>query len=124
MLKSDALSVYFSGDSGYFEEFAKIGQQYGPFDIGFIDSGAYDEAWAHVHMMPEQSVQASIDLRTKAYFPIGWSRFDLAPHNWDDPVIRATKEAERRGVTIATPMIGETFTLDNLPQNKWWEALR
>ena len=124
VVKSADISAYFSGDSGYFEEFKQIGERYGPFDIGFIDSGAYNEAWAYVHMMPRQSVQASIDLQASVYLPIGWSRYDLAPHYWDDPIIRATKEAERREVVITTPLIGQTFTLDELPQNKWWEALR
>ena len=124
VLKSDAQNVYFSGDSGYFEEFKELGQKYGPFDIGFIDSGAYNESRATVHMMPEQSVQASIDLQASIYLPIGWSRFDLAPHFWDDPIIRATKEAKNKDVMITTPLIGQTFTLDDLPQSKWWEALR
>ncbi len=85
IFKSDRRNIYFSGDSGYFDEFEKIGEKYGPFDISFIDSGAYDEAWATVHMWPKQSVQASIDLKSAVYLPIGWSRFDLAPHYWDDP---------------------------------------
>lgn len=124
IFKSNRHNIYFSGDSGYFDEFKKIGEKYGPFDISFIDSGAYNEAWAHVHMWPKQSVQVSIDLGSKVYLPIGWSRFDLAPHYWDDPIIRATKEAEKQNVTIATPLIGQTFTLDALPQTKWWEAMR
>ena len=124
IFKSDSLSVYFSGDSGYFDEFKDIGTYFGPFDISFIDTGAYDEAWANVHMFPAQSVQASIDLKSKAYLPIGWARFDLAPHYWDDPIIRAVKEADRQNVTIATPLIGQTFTLDELPQEHWWETMR
>lgn len=124
VFKSDTHNVFFSGDSGYFDEFKNIGNKYGPFDIAFIDSGAYDESWATVHMMPEQSVQASIDVKANVYLPIGWSRYDLAPHYWDDPIIRATKESEKRNVAIATPLIGQTFTLDNIPQDKWWEALR
>jgi len=75
-------------------------------------------------MMPEESVQASIDLKANVYFPIGWSKFDLAPHSWDDPIIRAVKEATKKNVTITTPLIGETFTLDKLPQEQWWQGLR
>ena len=121
---SDTHNVFFSGDSGYLDEFKVIGSKYGPFDIAFIDSGAYNEAWANVHMMPEESVQASIDVQAKTYLPIGWSRYDLAPHYWDDPIIRATKAAADQNVTITTPLIGQTFTLADLPQSRWWEALR
>jgi len=123
-IKSSTTNVFFSGDSGYFDEFKQIGETYGPFDIGFIDSGAYNEAWATVHMMPEQSVQASIDIQARVYLPIGWSRNDLAPHYWDEPIIRATKAAEMRDVLIATPLIGQTFTLTQIPQSKWWEGMR
>lgn len=124
VIKSDSQNVYFSGDSGYFKEFQKIGEKYGPFDIAFIDTGAYNQAWAKVHMMPEESVQASIDLNANVYFPIGWSKFDLAPHMWDDPIIRAVKEATKKNVIIATPLIGETFSIGQLPQEQWWQGLR
>ncbi len=124
VFKSDSQNVFFSGDSGYFDEFKEIGNRYGPFDISFIDAGAYNQSWAHVHMMPEESVQASIDVNSKTYLPIGWARFDLAPHFWDAPIIRATKEAERLGVNITTPLIGQTFSIDNAPKTKWWEPLR
>jgi len=30
-------SLYFSGDSGYFDGFKKIGEKYGPFDITFME---------------------------------------------------------------------------------------
>ncbi len=123
VIKSTTHNVYFSGDSVYFNEFKKTGKKFGPFDIAFIDIGAYNEGWASVHMWPKQSVQASIDLKSKVYLPIGWARFDLALRYWDDPIIRATKAAEDRNVTIATPMIGQTFTLEKLPQTKWWEAM-
>ena len=53
-----------------------------------------------------------------------WSKFDLAFHPWDEPIIRISKEAKKRNVTIATPMIGEVFDLDNLPKTAWWESLR
>jgi L-ascorbate metabolism protein UlaG (beta-lactamase superfamily) len=75
-------------------------------------------------MMPEQTVQASIDLNARVLFPIHWSKFDLSIHPWDEPAIRITAEAKRRNVTVATPLIGEVFDLEKLPQAHWWEALR
>jgi len=38
--------VYFSGDSGYFDGFKKIGEKYGPFDLTMIEAGAYNTQWA------------------------------------------------------------------------------
>lgn len=124
IIKSQTQNIYFSGDSGYYDEFKKIGNEYGPFDISFVECGAYNEGWSQIHMMPEESVQVSIDLKSKVFFPIHWSKFDLAQHNWDEPAIRATNEAKKKNVTYTTPLIGETFTLNNLPQEHWWEELR
>lgn len=124
VIKSKSQTIYFGGDSGYSKEFKKIGKNYGPFDIVFLENGAYNDAWSQIHMKPEETVQASIDLKAKVLFPIHWSKFDLSLHPWDEPIIRLTKEAEIQNVTTATPLIGETFTLKKLPQTKWWESLR
>lgn len=121
---SDALNVYFSGDTGYSKIFKEIGQRYGPFDVAFIDSGAYNADWSQIHMMPEETVQASLDLAASIVVPIGWSKFDLALHPWDEPAIRLVKEAESREVAVASPLIGEVFNLEEYPQIRWWERLR
>ena len=121
---SDALNVYFSGDTGYSKIFKEIGQRYGPFDVAFIDSGAYNADWSQIHMMPEETVQASIDLAASIVVPIGWSKFDLALHPWDEPAIRLVKEAESREVAVASPLIGEVFDLEEYPEIRWWKRLR
>ena len=124
IISSNSLNVYFSGDSGYSDAFKTIGQRYGPFDIAFLENGAYNLDWAQIHLMPEEAVQASIDLNAKLLFPIHWSKFDLALHPWDEPAIRLTKEAKIRNVTVASPLIGEVFDVKNYPETRWWESLR
>ena len=124
IVSSEKVKVYFSGDGGYSETFRKLGDRYGPFDIAFVEGGAYNADWSEVHMFPNETVQASIDLKANVLFPIHWSKFDLSIHPWDEPIIRITKEAGRRNVNITTSMIGEVFDLTNLPKNLWWEALR
>ena len=124
IISSNSLNVYFSGDGGYSDAFKTIGQNFGPFDFAFIDSGAHDADWSQIHLMPEETVQACIDLDAKVLIPIGWSKFDLALHPWDEPAIRLTKEAEKRDVTFATPLIGEVFDAVDFPSIRWWELLR
>ena len=124
IISSNTMKAYFSGDGGYSETFKDLGDQYGPFDIAFIENGAYNASWSKVHLFPDETVQASIDLKAKVLFPIHWSKFDLSIHPWDEPIIRVTHEAEKRNVNIATPMIGEVFDLTTLPKNPWWEPLR
>lgn len=57
------LRVFFSGDTGYFDGFKEIGHRYGPFDLTMLETGAYDPEWPDVHMQPEQTLQAHLDLK-------------------------------------------------------------
>nr|WP_082360789.1 MBL fold metallo-hydrolase [Bacillus sp. FJAT-28004] len=114
--------VFFSGDSGYGPHFKEIGDKYGPFDLTLMECGQYDERWAAIHMMPEETVQAHLDVRGKIMIPIHWGAFTLALHDWTDPVERAVKAAKERNARISTPKIGETVFLqaDAYPSSAWW----
>ncbi|WP_018478150.1 MBL fold metallo-hydrolase [Pontibacter roseus] len=114
--------IFFSGDTGYFDGFKEIGDKYGPFDITLMECGQYNELWSSIHMMPEQTVQAHLDLQGKLLMPIHWGAFSLAMHSWTDPIERVTKEAENRKVPITTPHIGEPVVLRQyVPRQNWWK---
>ncbi len=121
VIKSNNLNLFFSGDSGYTSSFKDIGDKYGPFDLAFIECGGYNSNWADVHMFPYEVVQASIDLNAKSFIPISWAKFDLSIHSWNEPIIRVTANSKERNVNISTPMIGEIFDINNLPNDRWWE---
>lgn len=121
VIQSKNLNLFFSGDSGYTDLFKKIGNDYGPFDLAFIECGGYNSHWADVHMFPYEVVQANIDLRSEVFVPISWAKFDLSLHSWDEPIIRVTNEAKNRDQTIGSPMIGEIFDLMTIPTNHWWK---
>ena len=75
-------------------------------------------------MMPEEVVQATIDLNAKKLLPVHWSKFSLALHSWDDPILRVTAEGKRKQIPMLTPMIGEPVNLnDNSIYNEWWDAI-
>ncbi|MDF2683242.1 MAG: hypothetical protein K0R47_4432 [Brevibacillus sp.] len=114
--------VYFSGDSGYGPHFKEIGEKYGPFDLTMMECGQYDERFL-IHMMPEETVQAHLDLRGKLLIPIHWGAFTLTFHLWTDPIERVTKAASEQNVIIATPKIGETVVIASkeIPMSAWWE---
>lgn len=123
VLKGKDTNLFFSGDSGYTKSFKDIGDKYGPFDLAMVECGQYHEDWSQIHMMPEETVQASLDLKSKTLMPIHWGAFVLALHDWDDPVKRALKESQKRGVNMIAPAIGETINIHqnnaNIPH--WWE---
>ena len=117
----DDLRVFFSGDSGYFDGFKAIGDKYGPFDITLMETGAYDPQWPHVHMQPEETLQAHQDLRGKWLMPIHNGTFDLAMHTWHQPFDRITALAAENNVAIATPRMGEKLDITAPdPGTAWW----
>lgn len=113
--------LFFSGDSGYFDGFKAIGASYGPFDMAFLETGAYDARWAYVHMRPEETLQAFLDLRGKSLFPIHNGTFDLAMHRWDDPFERIMQLAEAHQISLSTPLMGERVGfLAPRTGSAWW----
>lgn len=73
-------------------------------------------------MMPEETIQAHIDLQGKVLLPIHWAKFNLALHPWQEPIQRILRNAASRKVSVATPFMGESFHTDgNYPQSRWWE---
>lgn len=114
--------VFFSGDGGYSEDFKAIGEKYGPFNMTFMESGAYNEKWHHIHMYPEKTVQAHIDLKGEVLHPIHWATFNLALHPWYEPMDRLLNEAWGRNVKVSMPIVGETTIYGKyIPTNLWWE---
>ena len=121
VLKTADHRIFIGGDSGYDDVFKIIGEKYGPFDIAMLECGQYDPQWPYIHMMPEETVQASVDLRAKVLLPVHWGKFTLALHPWNDPIKRASIHAATLDVAITTPVIGEPVVLDGaLPKEAWW----
>ena len=124
ILKTTSYNLYLGGDSGYDFHFKEIGEKYGPFNIAILESGQYNTAWPLIHMMPEQTVRAAMDLKTKVLLPVHWGKFTLALHPWDEPVQRVLKAAAKVNLKVATPMIGEPVILDEVyPDKEWWKFL-
>ena len=121
VIRSPETKLFFSGDSGYFDGFKQIGERYGPFDLTMIETGAYNELWSDIHMLPEQSVQAHIDLKGKAMLPVHNSTFDLALHDWYEPLERATSAANQNNVKLLTPVMGEKIEIHApATYRAWW----
>jgi len=115
------LRVFFSGDTGYFDGFRTIGERLGPFDVTLLETGAYDAQWPYVHMQPDETVQAHLDLRGRWLTPVHNGTFDLAMHRWQEPFERVTQLAAAHGILLATPRMGERLDLSAPHRGeRWW----
>ncbi|WP_373460391.1 MBL fold metallo-hydrolase [Paenibacillus sp. V4I7] len=123
VIKGKQAGIFFSGDSGYSPHFKEIGLKYGPFDLTLMECGQYDDRWSDIHMMPEETVQAHMDVKGELMIPIHWGAFTLALHDWTDPVERATRAAHASKVSIVTPKIGQTVIVNaaDYPIETWWK---
>ncbi|SOE19680.1 L-ascorbate metabolism protein UlaG, beta-lactamase superfamily [Spirosomataceae bacterium TFI 002] len=116
-------NIYFSGDGGYGPHFKEVGEKYGPFNFAMMECGQYNEKWADIHMMPEETVQAAIDVKSELFMPIHWGSFTLALHSWTDPVERVIAKANELQMPIYIPRIGEEIIIGKeMPRSKvkWW----
>jgi len=123
-IKGEDHNIFFSGDSGYFKGFKEIGEKMGPFDVTMLDTAQYDQYWKQVHMFPEQSIQAHLDLRGDILLPVHWAAFSICFHDWQEPAERITRAAEEKSITVATPKIGESFVFGTaVPREPWWPPI-
>ncbi len=115
--------IFYSGDTGYSDHFKNIGEKYGPFDLAVIKIGAYGpgNSWIDIHMDPEHAVQSFVDVRGKRMLPVHWATFNMAFHDWQEPVIRAVRAAKELNIDLVTPRVGEIVT-SGVPfhSENWW----
>ncbi len=118
--------IYYSGDGGYFSGFKDIGNKLGPFDITIMETGAYNDLWADIHMKPEETVQAHIDLQGAYMIPAHNGTFNLALHTWYEPLDRVFAASEEHAVKLVTPKVGQITTIGDAskyPTERWWQQI-
>jgi len=117
--------VYFGADSGYTATFKEVGERCGPFDLALLECGAYSEHWPQIHMFPEETAQAALDLKARVLMPIHWGKFALGLHPWKESIERITRVPEGSRPPLLTPRIGTIVAgIDPGRSERWWEGLR
>ena len=113
-------SLFHSGDSGFFEGYKDIGEEYGPFSLSMIGIGAYNKLWAPIHTFPEEAVNAHQLIKAEKLLPVHWATFNLALHAYLEPVNKLLKYANSKEVNLILPQIGEWVDVENYIQNAYW----
>jgi L-ascorbate metabolism protein UlaG (beta-lactamase superfamily) len=123
VLQTPDFKIFIGGDSGYDKHFAAIGKVFGPFDLAILENGQYDKSWKYIHLMPNEIVQATKDLKAKKLLTVHHSKFALANHAWDEPLISVYENCKTDNVVLLTPKIGEQVNLKATNQvfDQWWK---
>ncbi|MFT5735714.1 MAG: L-ascorbate metabolism protein UlaG (beta-lactamase superfamily) [Maribacter sp.] len=125
VIESDKDNIFFSGDSGYGPHFKEIGERLGPFDFAMMECGQYNELWKEIHMTPEETAQAGLDVKASTIMPIHWGAFKLALHPWTEPVERVSRKALALGIPVVVPKIGVPIYINkpDFTKDNWWEKI-
>ncbi len=114
--------VYYGADSGEWHGFREIGERFGPFDLTMLEIGASNPLWADIHMGPAGAVRSFSALGGQGLLmPIHWGLFDLALHQWAQPIehISAVKDLKLWSPTPGVPcevVAGEEI------RSAWWRT--
>lgn len=116
LIEGSAGSVYFSGDTGYFQGFKEIGSRFN-IDIALLPIGAFAPRWLMkpVHLSPYEAVRAARDLKASFMIPFHWGTYQIS----DEPLLLPIQLLERiryrdsNLIEIIPLMPGKTFSLQS-----------
>ncbi len=125
-IQSPGLNIFYSGDGGYDTHFSAIGKKFGPPDWAIIENGQYNRAWHSVHLLPEETLQAAKDVGARHLIPVHNSKFALAMHDWDEPLVQLSEHNKTYQIPLATARIGEVIYLNSQTQtfSEWWKEVK
>ena len=123
-IRSPRQAVFFSGDTGLTTEYATIRERLGPFDLVMLEVGAFHPSWGHIHLGPENALEALALLGGGSFLPVHWGTFNLAIHAWDDPAETLIEKAPARGVHLVMPRLGAAVEPARVEVvEPWWRTV-
>ena len=112
--------VYYGADSGEWDGFAELAQNYGPFDLTMLEIGASHPLWADIHMGPDGAARTFRAMGSHGLLmPIHWGLFDLALHAWRQPIERISS-IEGLKLWSPAPGVPTEVTKGEELRSAWW----
>ncbi|MCC8424227.1 MBL fold metallo-hydrolase [Mucilaginibacter sp. UR6-11] len=124
VIKGKKHNIFFGADSGYFPGFKDIGETFGPFDLSILEIGAYGEYWPDIHMGPDKASNAQLDLNSKLMMPIHWGTFNLALHDWFEPIEQLQQHATDKNIALFVPEPGKPTEVTGAYNSGWWRKFK
>lgn len=112
---ADNPTLYFAGDSGYFNGFKEIGSRF-DIDVAMLPIGAYEPEWfmGPQHVTPEQALQAFVDTGASWFVPMHYGAFKLADDTPKEALDRLENGRQQQRIAAERLVIlphGETWRL-------------
>ena len=103
MTQWEDFSFYFTGDTGYSDDFKEVSKRLGRPNLAAIPIGAYEprEFMKSSHINPEEAVAVFKDLGAKYAIAIHWGTFKLTLEKMDEPPRRLEQAIENEEVSKA-----------------------
>ncbi|MDB4924742.1 MBL fold metallo-hydrolase [Mucilaginibacter sp.] len=121
IIKGKKHNIFFGADSGYFPGFKEIGELFGPFDLTILEIGAYGKYWPDIHMGPDNASNAHLALKGKLMMPIHWGTFNLALHDWFEPIEKLQQYAVDKKIELFVPEPGKPTEVTGAYNSGWWK---
>ena len=121
LIEGGGKRIFFGADGGYGAHFREIGDQHGPIDLVCLEIDAWNERWPNNHLFPDEVIRAFLDLKGRTLLPIHWGVFDLAMHPWDESIRKVMEHAQKAGIRIMTPKMGEKTLPESSGTGIWWK---
>lgn len=117
VLRAGERSLFFAGDTGYYNHFTEIRERCGAPDVALLPIGAYEPRWfmRDSHMNPDDAVRAHRDLQARLSIATHFGCFQLTDEAIDAPVRDLSIALGEHGVApeaFRVLEVGETLRLD------------
>jgi len=108
-------TIYISGDTGYFEGFKEIGEEFS-IDLAIFNLSAYEPRWfmSAGHINPRETVRAFRELQARHLFIVHWGTFRLGDEPVYFPPVQLKQELAKEGLSDRLLELdhGETLTYE------------
>jgi L-ascorbate metabolism protein UlaG (beta-lactamase superfamily) len=101
VIESAAMTIYFSGDTGYGSHFKELTEIFPKIDYFIVGIGAYNPRFVmkEIHNSPSEALQSFIDSQAEYLIPMHYGTFDLTNEPPNEPLRILKIEAEKRGLS-------------------------
>ncbi|MGE5840177.1 MAG: MBL fold metallo-hydrolase [Deltaproteobacteria bacterium] len=99
MLRTQKMTIYLGGDTGYFIGFKEIARRYPKIDYALLPTTAYHPRWFmhYNHMNVDEAIEAFNDLKARYMIPQQWGTFHLGDEPPGYSILELNKKiAERK----------------------------